>query len=94
MYKDEEQREANGGGDGGGGGDAPCDAGKEHEEGEEVGEGGVGAMPGIFRFCGGGVRFSKIRGEGYYGGGGGEGGYVSGCMISMTALDWARDRVG
>lgn len=27
---------------------------EEHEEGEQVREGGVGAVPGVFRFCGGG----------------------------------------
>ena len=49
MHKDEEEREAQGGGEGGGGGDAPGDAGEEHEEGEEVGEGRVGAVVGVFR---------------------------------------------
>lgn len=34
--------------------DSPGDACEEHEEGEEVREGGVGAVPGVFRFCRGG----------------------------------------
>lgn len=50
MYKDKDQGKAKGGGEGRSVGDAPCKASKEHEEGEEVGERGVGAMPCVFGF--------------------------------------------
>lgn len=44
--------------------DAPGDAGKMHEvQGEEVGEGGVGAMPGILRFPGGEMKVLENEGK-------------------------------
>ncbi len=48
MHKHEQQRQPQGGGERGRGGDTPGDAGEEHEEGEQVGEGGVGAVVGVF----------------------------------------------
>ncbi len=35
---------------------APGQSGQQHEEGEEVGEGGIGAVVGIRRFCGSGCK--------------------------------------
>lgn len=48
MHEHEQQREPHGGRERGRGGNAPGDAGEEHEEGEQVGEGGVGAVVGVF----------------------------------------------
>lgn len=53
MHEYEEQGQSHRCARGGRVRDAPCYACEEHEEGEEVGEGGVGAVPGVFRFCGG-----------------------------------------
>lgn len=51
MQEDEDQGQAHGGADGGGGGDAPGEPGQELEGGEEVSEGGVGEVIGVFGFC-------------------------------------------
>ena len=51
MYKNEEECQPHGCADGGCVSDAPRYAGKEHEKGEKVGEGGVGSMPCVFRLC-------------------------------------------
>ena len=51
MHEYEEEGQAEDGAEGHVGGDAPGQAGEEHEEGEEVREGGVGPVPGVFRFC-------------------------------------------
>ncbi len=37
-------------------GNAPGQSGQQHEEGEEVGKGGIGAVVGIRRFCGKGCK--------------------------------------
>ena len=51
MHKYEEQGESDCSADGACIGYAPCYAGQEEEEREEVGEGGVGAVVGVFCFC-------------------------------------------
>ena len=51
MHKDEEQRQPHCCAHGRRVGDAPCYAREQHEEGEEVCEGGVGAVPRVFRLC-------------------------------------------
>ena len=51
MYENEKQRQPHGCADGVGVCNAPRYAGQKHEEGEKVGEGGVGSMPCVFRFC-------------------------------------------
>lgn len=47
------QSETDRGTNGSGGGDAPGEAGEELEGGEEVGEGGVCEVVGVFCLCGG-----------------------------------------
>ncbi len=51
MYENEEERQPHGCADGVGVSNTPRYAGKEHEEGEKVGEGRVGSMPCVFCFC-------------------------------------------
>ena len=51
MDEDEDEGETDGGTDGGCGGDTPGEAGEELEGGEEVSEGGVGEVVGVFCFC-------------------------------------------
>lgn len=51
MYEDEEEGEADDGAKGRRVCDAPCQGRQEEEEGEEVGEGRVRTVPGVFGFC-------------------------------------------
>lgn len=51
MYKNKQQGEAHGGRNRRGACDSPRNPSKKHEEGEEVGERGVGSVPGVFCFC-------------------------------------------
>lgn len=51
MDEDEHQGELGDGGGTWGVSERPGEGGKKKEEGEQVGEGRVGAVPGIFRFC-------------------------------------------
>lgn len=51
MHKDKQQCEAHRGRNRSGGCDSPRNPSEEHEEGEKVGERGVGPVPGVFRFC-------------------------------------------
>ena len=50
MHEYVDEREADYSGGRTGGCDAPGEAGEEHEEREEVGEGGVRPVPGVFCF--------------------------------------------
>lgn len=50
MDKDEEDGEAEDGTEVRGIGEAPSEGCEEEEEGEKVGEGGIGTMPGVFGF--------------------------------------------
>ena len=60
MYENEEERQPHGCADGIGVSNAPRYAGKEHEEGEKVGEGRVGSMPCVFCFCQSFVRERRM----------------------------------
>lgn len=51
MYEDEKKGQADDGAKGGRVRDAPCQGRQDEEEGEEVDEGRVRTVPGIFRFC-------------------------------------------
>ena len=62
MDEDEKEGEPDSGGEGGGVRDTPSNTSKEEEEGEEVSEGGVGAVPGIFCFCGKRGQTEFVRG--------------------------------
>jgi hypothetical protein len=51
VDEDEHQREFGDGGWGWGIGEGPGERGEQEKEGQQVGEGGVRAVPGVFRFC-------------------------------------------
>lgn len=83
MHKDEDEGEPDDGADGVQRRDAPGEAGQEHEEREEVCKRGVGPVPGIFRFCGGGTDSL----EGYICQGGSEGQVPGGKVQGPTFLN-------
>lgn len=50
MYEDEDQDQAHDGGGGGPVGQSPGERGQQQEEGQQVGERGIGAGPGVAGF--------------------------------------------
>jgi len=63
VPKHEGEEDAEGAGDAVGVGQTPGQRCEDEEEGEEVGEGGVGAVPGVACFCGGGQSYCSCAAE-------------------------------